>query len=174
MWRNGVLGGKPRETMLGNQIHANLEALAAGHGKFVTECLGYGDMQDADVHQDQATGARVPRDIAGYKLYYEYCAFGDLKSAIIRQQNAGQLFHEGFIWMMFEALAECAVAMSQDRIVHSDITTSNSKSSHMFPDISSTDSGNSLAIEQRPPAVQDLANSQGKLNRQMVQLDSGD
>ena len=132
MWRNGVLGGKPRECMLGNQIHANLEALAAGHGKFVTECLGYGGMRGLGLNEDPATGAMIPTAITAYKLYFEYCPFGDLRSAIIRQQNAGQLFHEGFIWMMFEALAECAVAMSQDNIVHADITTSNSKSSRMF------------------------------------------
>jgi hypothetical protein len=129
MWRDGVVGDEPRESMLGNEVYANLEASAAGHGKFVTECLGYGGMRDPGLDEDPATRAMVPTAIAAYKLYFEYCPFGDLRSAIIRQQNAGQLFHEGFIWMMFEALAECSLAMSQSRIVHADVTTSNSKSS---------------------------------------------
>lgn len=77
---------------------------------------------------DWTTGLMVPSAIAGYKLYFEYCPFGDLRNAIIRQSNAGEFFHEGFIWMVFEALAECAVAMTKDPIVHMDITTSNGKS----------------------------------------------
>lgn len=124
MWRDGQIGGEPRKSMLGNQVHANLEASAVGHGKFVTECLGYGEMRDPRVNPHPATGAMVPTAIAAYKLYFEYCPFGDLRNAIINQK--GQLFHEGFIWMMFEALAECVVAMNQDKIVHADITTSNS------------------------------------------------
>jgi len=125
MWRDGTVGGEPRESMLGNKVHANLEASAVGHGKFVTECLGYGEMEDPRWNRNPATGAMVPTAIAAYKLYFEYCPFGDLKTAI-RDQN-GQLFHEAFIWMMFEALAECVVAMNQDKIVHADITTSNSE-----------------------------------------------
>lgn len=126
MWRDGVIGGEPRESMLGNKVYANLEASAVGHGKFVTECLGYGEMRDPRVNQDPALGAFIPTAIAGYKLYFEYCPFGDLRTAIIDQN--GQLFHEGFIWMMFEALAESVVAMNQDKIVHADITPSNSES----------------------------------------------
>jgi hypothetical protein len=118
-----------RESMLGNEVYQNLETTAVGHGKFVTQCLGYGGMQDPQLEEIPATGFILPRNITGYKLYFEYCPFGDLRNAILRQTGAGELFHEGFIWMMFEALAECAVAMSQSKIVHADITTSNSKSS---------------------------------------------
>ena len=128
MWRDGEVGGEPREHMLSNKVYENLEASTAGHGKFMTECLGYGSIRDPDLNIDWTTGLMVPSAIAGYKLYFEYCPFGDLRNAIIRQSNAGEFFHEGFIWMVFEALAECAVAMTKDPIVHMDITTSNGKS----------------------------------------------
>ena len=131
-WRNGEIGGEPRESMLGNEIYANLESSAPGDGKFVTQCLGYGDMRSPNPQEIRATGNIVYRNIAGYKLYIEYCPFGDLGDAIIRQSEAEEPFHEGFIWMMFEALAECAVAMDQSKIVHSDIATSNSKSCLMY------------------------------------------
>jgi hypothetical protein len=129
MWRNGEIGGEPRESILGNEVYQNLETTAVGHGKFVTQRLGYGGMQDPQLEEVPATGFILPRNITGYKLYFEYCPFGDLRNAILRQTAAGELLHEGFIWMMFEALAECAVALSQSKIVHADITTSNSKSS---------------------------------------------
>jgi hypothetical protein len=128
-WRNGEIGGEPLESMLGNEVCQNLEASAVGHGKFVTECLGYGGMQDPLMGEDPATGMLIPRNIAGFKLYLEYCPYGNLADAIFRQEEAEELFHEGFIWMVFEALAECAVAMNQSKIVHADITASNSKSS---------------------------------------------
>ncbi|KAG9601957.1 kinase-like protein, partial [Aureobasidium melanogenum] len=124
VWRNGEIGGEPRESMLGNGVYDNLEA-SQGNGKFVTQCLGYGGMQDPRPEVVAATGNTIYRDIAAYKLYFEYCPFGDLRDAIIRQREAREPFHEGFIWMTFEALAECAVAMDQSNIVHSDITTSN-------------------------------------------------
>jgi len=139
MWRNGEVGGEPRESMLGNEVQVNLEAADAGHGKFITECLGYGGMRDPDVQPDQVTGLLRPHRIAAYRLYFEYCPFGDLRAAIERQQIAQKPFHEGFIWMVFEALAECAVAMSQSRIVHADITTSNSKSGLISSSVSTTD-----------------------------------
>lgn len=129
MWRDGEIGGEPREHMLSNKIYANLEASAAG--KFMTECLGYGSMRDPDLNIDWTTGRIVPSRIAGYKLYLEYCPFGDLRNAIINQN--GQLFHEGFIWMVFQALAECAVAMAEEPIVHMDITTSNGTSGLIYP-----------------------------------------
>ncbi|KEQ76520.1 kinase-like protein [Aureobasidium namibiae CBS 147.97] len=125
MWRDGEVGGEPREHMLSNKVYENLEASTAGHGKFMTECLGYGSIRDPNLNIDWTTGLMAPSAIAGYKLYFEYCPFGDLRNAIIRQSNAGEFFHEGFIWMVFEALAECAVAMTKDPIVHMDITTSN-------------------------------------------------
>ncbi|KAG9547198.1 kinase-like protein, partial [Aureobasidium melanogenum] len=124
VWRNGEIGGEPRESMLGNEVYENLEA-SQGDGKFVTQCLGYGGMQDPRPEVVAATGNTIYRDIAAYKLYFEYCPFGDLRDAILRQREAREPFHEGFIWMTFEALAECAVAMDQSNIVHSDITTSN-------------------------------------------------
>jgi hypothetical protein len=127
MWRNGEIGNEPRESMLGNEVYQNLEASAVGHGKFVTECLGYGGMQDPLIREDPATEILVPRNVAGFKLYFEYCPYGNLADAIRRQTEAGELFHEGFIWMVFEALAECAVAMNQSKILHADITVSNSK-----------------------------------------------
>jgi hypothetical protein len=129
MWRNGEIGSEPRESMLGNEVYQNLEASAVGHGKFVTECLGYGEIQHPSMREDPATGLFRPRDIAGVKLYLEYCPYGNLADAILRQTEAGELFHEAFIWMVFEALAECAVAMNQSKILHADITVSNSKSS---------------------------------------------
>ncbi|KAG9846402.1 kinase-like protein, partial [Aureobasidium melanogenum] len=124
VWRNGEIGGEPRESMLGNEVYENLET-SQGDGKFVTQCLGYGGMQDPSPEVVAATGNTIYRNIAAYKLYFEYCPFGDLRDAIIRQREAREPFHEGFIWMTFEALAECAVAMDQSNIVHSDITTSN-------------------------------------------------
>lgn len=127
VWRNGEIGGEPRESMLGNEVYENLET-SQGDGKFVTQCLGYGGMQDPSPEVVAATGNTIYRNIAAYKLYFEYCPFGDLRDAIIRQREAREPFHEGFVWMTFEALAECAVAMDQSNIVHSDITTSNSKS----------------------------------------------
>lgn len=128
VWRNGEIGGEPRESMLGNEVYANLESSAPGDGKFVAQCLGYGGMQSPNPEEVEATGNTVYRAVAAYKLYFEYCPFGDLQDAIIRQKEARELFHEGFIWMTFEALAQCAVAMDQSSIVHSDIITSNSKS----------------------------------------------
>ncbi|KAH0347227.1 DUF1365-domain-containing protein, partial [Aureobasidium melanogenum] len=134
VWRNGDIGGEPRESMLGNEVYENLEA-SQGDGKFVTQCLGYGGMQDPRPEVVAAMGNTIYRDIAAYKLYFEYCPFGDLRDAILRQREAREPFHEGFIWLTFEALAECAVAMDQSNIVHSDIITSNSKLCIMCPGI---------------------------------------
>ncbi|KAH0352083.1 kinase-like protein, partial [Aureobasidium melanogenum] len=137
-WRGehplGEGGGEPRESMLGNEVYDNLEASAPGDGKFVTQCLGYGGMQDPLPEVSAMTSNTMYRAIAAYKLYIEYCPFGDLRDAIIRQREAREPFHEGFIWMVFEALAECAVAMDQSNIVHSDITTSNILLSNSDPE----------------------------------------
>ncbi|THX83949.1 hypothetical protein D6D04_02726 [Aureobasidium pullulans] len=80
-----------------------------------------------------------------FKLYYEYM-LGDLWYTI-REQEAGtklvkrpslvnrtrvelpaKPFPEGFLWMLFEALAKVAVAMDDEQILHGDLHTNNGKS----------------------------------------------
>ncbi|KAI5208291.1 hypothetical protein E4T39_01580 [Aureobasidium subglaciale] len=144
LWRNGEIGGEPRESMLSNAVSRLMALTTPGDEKFVTECLGYGDMQSPYLYD--ANGRPIvgneyaipPRpliyNLPGYKLYFEYCAYGELREAIFRQRVADEPFHEGFIWMTFEALAKCAEAMERCNIVHADITTANSESSLMtFP-----------------------------------------
>ncbi|KAI5273700.1 hypothetical protein E4T47_03043 [Aureobasidium subglaciale] len=135
LWRNGEIGGEPRESMLSNAVSRLMALTTPGDEKFVTECLGYGDVQSPYLYD--ASGRPIVRNeyelplrpliynLPGYKLYFEYCAYGELREAIFRQRVAGEPFHEGFIWMTFEALAKCAEAMEQCDIVHADITTAN-------------------------------------------------
>ncbi|KEQ92656.1 hypothetical protein AUEXF2481DRAFT_7398 [Aureobasidium subglaciale EXF-2481] len=139
MWRDGQIGGEPRESMIGNHVYNELEAANPGDGKYVTRCFGYGGV---------------------YKLYLEYCPLGDLWDQISRQAESEEVpvrkkrgsngrlrvekvrspsgrfraktktienfpYHEGFVWMMFEALAKCAVAMERANFVHGDMAPSN-------------------------------------------------
>jgi hypothetical protein len=46
MWRKGLIGHKPREAYICNRIYDELELEEPGDGKYVTRCLGYGDLVD--------------------------------------------------------------------------------------------------------------------------------
>lgn len=108
-WRDGVVGGEPRECAMANTVWA---ALPDADKKHVLECLGWGDCKGE------------PR--WRYRLYFEYSAYGDL-STIIRGQKgdsvfAGQkrkaddddvLLPEPFIWYVFKALAKAVGAMDE-------------------------------------------------------------
>jgi hypothetical protein len=117
-WKDGIVGGEPRECAMANAVWA---ALPAAHKSYVLECLGWGDYKGSPIWR--------------YRLYFEYSAHGDL-STIIRGQKgdsvrAGQkrkaddgdvLLPEPFIWYLFESLAKAVWAMDKagDRqgIVH--------------------------------------------------------
>jgi hypothetical protein len=108
-WRDGVVGGEPRECAMANAVWS---ALPAADKKYVLECLGWGNCRG------------TPR--WRYRLYFEYSAHGDL-STIIREQKgdsvrAGQkrkadddadLLPEPFIWYLFESLAKAVWAMDK-------------------------------------------------------------
>ncbi|KAI5210822.1 hypothetical protein E4T38_01902 [Aureobasidium subglaciale] len=151
MWRDGQIGGEPRESMIGNHVYNELEAANPGDGKYVTRCFGYGG---------RLKGQIIIYQIPSYKLYLEYCPLGDLWDQISRQAESEEVpvrkkrgsngrlrvekvrspsgrfraktktienfpYHEGFVWMMFEALAKCAVAMERANFVHGDMAPSN-------------------------------------------------
>ena len=108
-WKDGVVGGEPRECAMANAVWA---ALPDAEKRHVLECLGWGDCKGE------------PR--WRYRLYFEYSAHGDL-STIIRAQKddsvrTGQkrkaddyavLLPEPFIWYLFEALAKVVEAMEK-------------------------------------------------------------
>lgn len=82
-------------------VYDALEAENPGDGRFVTRCLGYGDLQDPDFvytglgnkfafeshpmvgapHQ-ALRGKPITHRISSYKLYFEYCPHGDLHDII--------------------------------------------------------------------------------------------
>ncbi|KAH0354943.1 hypothetical protein KCU83_g2501, partial [Aureobasidium melanogenum] len=129
-WKDGVVGGEPRECAMANAVWA---ALSDAHKKHVLECLGWGDCKGE------------PR--WRYRLYFEYSAHGDL-STIIRGQKrelvrTGQkrkadddevLLPEPFIWYLFKSLAEviCAMNVAGDGqgMIHGDMQVSNVFFSH--------------------------------------------
>ncbi|KAI4748114.1 hypothetical protein E4T50_01578 [Aureobasidium sp. EXF-12298] len=111
-WKDGVVGGEPRECALANAVWA---ALPDAHKKHVLECLGWCDCKGE------------PR--WRYRLYFEYSAHGDLSTIIQGQKGdlvrTGQkrkadddevLLPEPFIWYLFESLAEviCAMTLAGD------------------------------------------------------------
>lgn len=104
MWRNGRIGGEPREAYICNRIYDELELENPGDGRFVTRCLGCGDLHDPfvytgfernvkfDTHPvpvgeplNVLDGNPVTHRIPNYKLYFEYCAHGDLHDQIYYQ-----------------------------------------------------------------------------------------
>ncbi|THX03849.1 kinase-like protein [Aureobasidium pullulans] len=131
IWRNGQVGTEPREHEISVDLFTRLQAANAGDGKFMVECLGYGDLrgpygtntQGQPIAQAFANQPAV--SVARFKLYLEYCPYGDLYYLIRRHKAANKLFEEGFIWMMFEALAKCAIEMEHANFVHGDMSTSN-------------------------------------------------
>ncbi|KAH0352084.1 kinase-like protein, partial [Aureobasidium melanogenum] len=175
LWRDGRIGGEPREAMISNEVYDQLEAANPGDGRFVTRCLGYGNIHDPFRYDDDGmilsyldpllgdadilggpprvrnplSGKPVTYRIPSYKLYFEYCAHGDLHTQIqaqTREENRNRVtkarkpggnkrrklqviqnvpFHEGFIWRMFEALAKCAVAMERANVLHGDLCPTN-------------------------------------------------
>lgn len=133
IWRNGQVGTEPREHEISVDLFTRLQAANAGDGKFMVECLGYGDLrgpygtntQGQPIAQAFANQPAV--SVARFKLYLEYCPYGDLYYLIRRHKAANKLFEEGFIWMMFEALAKCAIEMEHANFVHGDMSTSNSE-----------------------------------------------
>lgn len=124
LWHNGIVGGEPLESAIANQIHKELANSHPGAGdeKHVTQCLGWGDV-------------RVTPHLWQYKLYYEYC-MTDLRSLVYEQWYRRRMVRlpgrknkkavddidvplpEGFLWMLFEALAKTAVAMDTLNGVH--------------------------------------------------------
>ncbi|KAG9846405.1 kinase-like protein, partial [Aureobasidium melanogenum] len=137
MWRDGRIGGEPREAMISNEVYDQLETANAGDGQFVTR------------QRNPLSGKPITYRIPSYKLYFEYCPHGDLHTQIMAQtqekrryrvskaktpgghpQRKSQVirdvpFHEGFIWRMFEALAKCAVAMERANVLHGDLCPTN-------------------------------------------------
>jgi hypothetical protein len=91
------------ESVLASTVHGHLLLSNAADGKYVAECLGYGDCQ----HQSP--------NLPQYKLYYEYL-LGDLPGCIEAQWRTTRLvkpsgkikrkrvvqeqrpFPEGFLW----------------------------------------------------------------------------
>lgn len=113
LWRDGRIGGEPREVMISNEVYDQLEAVNAGDGKFVTRCLGYGNIHDPfrydadgriisyldpplgdpDIlggpprQRNPLSGRPVTFRIPSYKLYFEYCPHGDLHTQIVAQSK---------------------------------------------------------------------------------------
>jgi len=104
MWRNKKVGGEPREAWICNMVYDALEAENPGDGRFVTRCLGYGDLQDPDfvytgfgnkfafeshpmvgAPHRALRGKPITHRIPSYKLYFEYCPHGDLHDIIKAQ-----------------------------------------------------------------------------------------
>lgn len=113
-WKNGVVGGEPRECTMANAVWS---ALPEADRRYVLECLGWGDCKGE------------PR--WRYRLYFEYSAHGDLSTIIQGQKGdsmcAGQkrkaddddvLLPEPFIWYLFESLAKVVKAMEQEDMIH--------------------------------------------------------
>jgi hypothetical protein len=156
MWRDKQIGGEPREAYICNKIFDELEAGNPGDGRFVTRCLGYGDLVDPFLYAGHGpdrvivthpvpvgvalpplAGKPITWRIPNYKLYFEYCPHGDLHDQINNQTeekvsrtitSSNVPFHEGFVWRMFEALAKCAVAMERANVLHGDLCPTNGKS----------------------------------------------
>ncbi|THZ85733.1 hypothetical protein D6C88_05533 [Aureobasidium pullulans] len=112
-----------------------LEANNAGDGKHVAECLGWSDILGNPAAVPILGNPPAATILPQFKLYYEYM-LGDLWYTI-REQEAGtklvkrpslvnrtrvelpaKPFPEGFLWMLFEALAKVAVAMDDEQILH--------------------------------------------------------
>ena len=106
MWRKKKVGGEPREVWMCNMVYDALEAENPGDGRFVTRCLGYGDLQDPDfvwtglgtsfayeshpmvgAPHPALRGQPVTHRIPSYKLYFEYCPHGDLHDQIKAQSD---------------------------------------------------------------------------------------
>ncbi|KAG9516806.1 DUF1365-domain-containing protein, partial [Aureobasidium melanogenum] len=113
MWRDGDIGGEPREAMISNEVYDQLEAANAGDGQFVTRCLGYGNLHDPfrydadgrimsyldpplgdpDIlggpprQRNPLSGKPITYRIPSYKLYFEYCPHGDLHTQIMAQRE---------------------------------------------------------------------------------------
>jgi hypothetical protein len=104
MWRKGLIGHKPREAYICNRIYDELELEEPGDGKYVTRCLGYGDLVDpytySGFERDMTfdsypvpargqlrpmAGQPITHQIPSYKLYFEYCPHGDLHDQIHAQ-----------------------------------------------------------------------------------------
>ncbi|THW91948.1 hypothetical protein D6D15_03493 [Aureobasidium pullulans] len=124
-WKDGNVGGEPRECAMTNSVWS---ALATDNRKHVLECLGYGDCKGE------------PR--WRYRLYFEFSEREDL-SRMIEAQREGQsstgqkrkaddgdtLFPEAFLWYLLESLAKVVVAMDQagDKggVLHGDLQAAN-------------------------------------------------
>ena len=102
MWRGQQIGGEPREAWICNLVYDALEAENPGDGRFVTRCLGYGDLKDPLAYDEAGgidtypvpnpgfaaqAGKPVTHQIASYKLYFEYCPHGDLHDQIREQRK---------------------------------------------------------------------------------------
>lgn len=103
-WRNGNVGGEPMECYQMNLVQAQMSQRDRQH---IVDCLGWGGID-----------SRLWR----YKLYMEYCVYGDLTMIMRQQKNQRhtgrsrkfkRAWPEPFIWYMFRSLARACLAMEK-------------------------------------------------------------
>ncbi|THZ12683.1 hypothetical protein D6C91_08330 [Aureobasidium pullulans] len=119
-WRNGNVGGEPMECYQMNLVQAQMSQRDRQH---IVDCLGWGGID-----------SRLWR----YKLYMEYCVYGDLTMIMRQQKNQRhtgrsrkfkRAWPEPFIWYMFRSLARACLAMEKTYngtgMVHGDLQAGN-------------------------------------------------
>ncbi|THX91324.1 hypothetical protein D6D08_03224 [Aureobasidium pullulans] len=103
-WRNGNVGGEPMECYQMNLVQAQMSQRDRQH---IVDCLGWGGID-----------SRLWR----YKLYMEYCVYGDLTMIMRQQKNQRhtgrsrkfkRAWPEPFIWYIFRSLARACLAMEK-------------------------------------------------------------
>jgi hypothetical protein len=99
-----------------------------GNYKLYFEYCPHGDLHDQINAQWELKEVPVPRirSPGGHMRVQKVRApDGRLVARTNRTENVP--FHEGFVWMMFEAMAKCAVAMERANVLHGDLCLTNGK-----------------------------------------------
>ncbi|KAI5246857.1 hypothetical protein E4T43_02469 [Aureobasidium subglaciale] len=103
-WAAGVVGGQPMECL---QMELVRRELAAEDEQYILKCFGWGG---------------VDTRLCRYKLYLEYCDYGDITCIMDEQKHQKKPgktstyqtpWPEPFLWYLFRALAKICVAMDK-------------------------------------------------------------
>ncbi|KAG9569653.1 hypothetical protein KCU71_g2200, partial [Aureobasidium melanogenum] len=109
-WVNGNVGGIPREYHNADLLRGELEAIGDEAIRYMAYPRGYG---------------QVSKRCFTYRLYSEYCAYGDLRTLINLQEDH---VPEPFIWHFLKSMLTSLEAMDNiDRIgmIHKDLQAGN-------------------------------------------------